>query len=176
MDVDFNSSGQNLFNVFPETFELQLYKAFHVLKNLGCDYFYFLGMDKGHAYRFCTHENWIDLYHEERFVLNDPLKRITEVSNFLILPWQQVTHLNGNEKRTMYGRISFGLFNGLSMSRSYKNRKYNIALATEIKEHDLARYLMLEKADILERFICECISVFEQYMALIYQPLNLIIQ
>ncbi|HHT0594672.1 TPA: hypothetical protein ACTXXA_003279 [Legionella anisa] len=103
--------------------------------------------------------------------MNDPLKRIIEDTKFLILPWNQLTYLHGDEKRTMYGRISFGLFNGLTITREFKGRKYTFALATECKEHDLARYLLLEKIDTLEEFISDCNKLFDQYLALIFKPI-----
>ncbi|KTD47817.1 autoinducer binding domain-containing protein [Legionella quateirensis] len=170
MDVCASMDARSLHNIFPEKFELQLYQAFRALKQLGCDYFYFLGMDSGITYRFCTHDDWIDFYKDEKFILNDPLKRVIENTPFIILPWEQISLLHGNEKKTMYGRISFGLFNGLTISRDYKNRKYVFALATELKEHDLARYLILEKADTLEKFIHACMRLFDQYQLLMITP------
>jgi len=150
-------------NQFPEHFELQFNKIWRSLKMLGCDYFYFLGTDSGMRHRFCTHEDWQDVYYGEKFVLNDPLKRIAENTAFIALPWEQVTHLHGGEKRTMCGRTSFGLYNGLTVAREYQQRKYIFALATELKEHDLARYLMLEKTGTLEKFILDCMKLFDQY-------------
>jgi hypothetical protein len=155
---------------FPEKIELQVYQAFRSLKELGCDYFYFLGQASGNSYRFCTHENWMEAYHGEKFVLNDPLKRVVESTPFIILPWEQISFLHGKEKKTMYGRISFGLFNGLTISREYQNRKYIFALATESKEHDLARYLMLVKTDTLEKAIYDCMKLFDQYLMLMFEP------
>lgn len=152
---------------FPENFELKFHQAFRTLKLLGCDYFYFLGVDAGISYRFCTHDDWMDLYYDEKFILNDPLKRVVENTPFILLPWEQITHLHGNEKKTMYGRISFGLFNGLSIAREHQNRKYIFALATELKEHDLARYLVLEKIDSLEKFVLDCMKLFNQFLLLI---------
>ncbi|HDP0036250.1 hypothetical protein DGG96_16980 [Legionella qingyii] len=160
----------SLHNFFPEKFELQLYQAFRKLKALGCDYFYFLGSDDVATYRFCTHDEWIDFYRDEQFILNDPLKRIIEDAKFLLLPWSQLTYLHSDEKRTMYGRVSFGLFNGLTITREFNSRKYTFALATECKEHDLARYLILEKINTLEELICDCIKLFDQYLALIFKP------
>lgn len=173
MDVQF-ADVNNLHNIFPEKFELQFYKAFRSLKHLGCDYFYFLGLDSGVSYRFCTHENWIDFYKDEKFILNDPLKRVVESTPFIILPWEQISFLHGNEKKTMYGRISFGLFNGLTIAREHKKRKYVFALATELKEHELARYLLLEKIDTLEKFTCDCMRLFDQYLMLMLNPVTLV--
>ena len=150
---------------FPEQFELQFNQAFRTLKLLGCDYFYFLGTDANTRYRFCTHEDWIDFYYDEKFIFNDPLKRIAEKSKFIALPWEQITHLHGDEKKTMCGRIAFGLFNGLTIAREYKKRKYIFALATESKEHDLARYSLLEKIKALEKFIQDCMSLFDRYLS-----------
>ena len=162
------STTNNLKNLFPEKFELQLNKAFRSLKILGCDYFYFLGIDAGISHRYCTHEDWIDFYYDEKFIFNDPLKRIAENSTFVALPWEQITHLHGNEKKTMGGRVSYGLFNGLTIAREYKKRKYIFALATELKEHDLARYLLLEKINPLEKFIQDCMSIFDKYLHLMH--------
>ena len=158
------SATPSIKNLFPEQFELQLNKAFRSLKMLGCDYFYFLGIDAGTSHRFCTHDDWMDIYYDEKFIFNDPLKRIAENATFVALPWAQITHLDGNEKKTMCGRVSFGLFNGLTIAREYQKRKYILALATESKEHDLARYLLLEKITELEKFIQECMSIFDQYL------------
>lgn len=165
---------QNLRNPFPEQFELQFNKAFRLLKALGCDYFYFLGTDGDTSYRFCTHEDWIDFYYDEKFILNDPLKRIAENTTFIALPWQQVAHLHGNEKKTMCGRVSFGLFNGLTIAREHQNRKCIFALATESKEHDLARYLLIEKIDTLEKFIQDCMKLFDQYLLLMFNPVSVV--
>ncbi|STX39273.1 autoinducer binding domain-containing protein [Legionella feeleii] len=172
MDVCATQKARSLPNIFPEKFELQFYQAFHTLKNLGCDYLYFMGLHAGISYRFCTHENWIAFYNDEKFILNDPLKRVAESSTFLVAPWEQVTHLHSNEKKTMSGRISFGLFNGLTLSRQYCNRKYIFALATELKEHDLARYLLLERMDKLERVICDYMRLFNQYLMLMFEPVT----
>ena len=163
---------RNLKNPFPEQFELQLNRAFRSLKILGCDYFYFLGTDAEISCRFCTHEDWMEFYYEEKFILNDPLKRIAENTTFIALPWQQVTHLHGNEKRTMCGRVSYGLYNGLTIAREYQNRKYIFALASELKEHDLARYLLLEKIDSLEKFVQDCMKLFDQYLLLMFNPVS----
>lgn len=48
------------------------------------------------------------------------------------------------------------------------------ALATELMEHDLARYFLLEKAEILEKFMCECMTIFDQYSALLFSPYPLV--
>ena len=172
MDVCAITNAKNLHNFFPESFELQFYQAFRILKNLGCDYFYFLGLEGRSSYRFCTHEDWMDFYHEEKFLLNDPLKRIAYNSKFIITPWDQVTYLHSNEKKTMYGRISFGLFNGLTIAREYHNKKYIFALATELKEHDMARYFLLEKMNQLEQFVCDCMRIFDQYLNLMFKPFS----
>ena len=74
----------------------------------------------------------------------------------------------------MCGRVSFGLFNGLTVSREYQNIKYIFALATELKEHDLARYLLLEKIDSLEKFIQDCMKLFDQYLLLMFNPVPLV--
>ena len=168
-----NSIPNHLYHQFPESFELELNKAIRPLKKIGCDYFYFLGKDAGKSARFCTHEDWIDFYYDEKFILNDPLKRIVEnTSSFIALPWEQVTHLHGHEKKTMYGRVSFGLFNGLSIAREYRKRKYTFALATESKDHDLARYLLLEKIETLEQVIQNCMRVFDQYLLLTFSDVS----
>lgn len=172
MDVGKIATVRNFHNIFPEKFELQFYQIFRSLLSLGCDYLYFLGLDSGITYRFCTHDDWIDFYHDEKFILYDPLKRVINNTSFLVLPWGQVTHLDANEKKTMSGRISFGLFNGLTISRECQKKKYIFALATESKEHDLARYLLLEKIDKLERAIRDCIRLFDQYLLLISKPLS----
>lgn len=163
---------KNLKNPFPEQFELQLNKAFLPLKALGCDYFYFLGIDADTSYRFCTHEDWMDVYYDEGFILNDPLKRIAENTSFVALPWQQVTHLYANDKRTMCGRTSYGLNHGLTIAHGHQNRKYIFALATELKEHDLARYLLLEKTSVLEKFVQDCMKLFDQYLLLMFNPVS----
>ncbi|MFT4058386.1 MAG: hypothetical protein QM652_02445 [Legionella sp.] len=130
-----------------------------------------MGLDAGLSYRFCTHEDWIDFYHDEKLILNDPLKRVIEDTKFIVLPWEQVTHIHGNEKRTMSGRISFGLFNGLTIARKHHNRKYIFALATELKEHDIAKYLLLEKTNQLEKFVSDCMRLFDQYLLLMLEPI-----
>ncbi|HAT8643596.1 hypothetical protein [Legionella pneumophila] len=172
MDVCASTDARSLHNIFPEKFELQFYQAIRSLKQLGCDYFYFLGMDSGITYRFCTHDDWIDFYKDEKFILNDPLKRVVECTPFIILPWEQISLLHGNEKKTMYGRISFGLFNGLTISREYKKRKYVFALATEFKDHDLARYLVLEKMHKLEEVVRDCMRLFDQFQMLMHKPIS----
>lgn len=172
MEVCTINNTKNLHNYFPENFELQFYKIFRKLKNLGCDYFYFLGLDSGISYRFCTNDNWMSFYRDEKFVLNDPLKRIVETTNFIITPWNQITHLHGSEKKTMQGRISYGLFNGLTITREFRSRKYIITLATEMKEHDLARYFLLEKLNHLENFVYECMQLFDQYLTLMFKPVS----
>jgi hypothetical protein len=165
----------NIFNLFPEQFELQLIKALRPLKLLGCDYFYFLGMDGENCHRFCSHEDWIDHYNKEKFSVNDPLKRLVNDTSFIALPWEQLTHLNKNEKKPMDCRISYGLFNGLTIAREYRGKKYILVLATESKEHDLARYLMLEKIEPLEQFVRDCMRLFDQYLLLMSHPVTKVV-
>ncbi len=159
-------TAKNANQLFPEQMELNFNQIFRSLKAMGCDYFYFLGMDGDTRYRFCTHEDWMDLYYDEKFIFNDPLKRIAESATFVALPWEQVTHLHGKEKHAMCDRTSFGLFNGLTIAREHLKRKYIFALATESKEHDLARYLLLEKTIELEKLVQECMKLFDQYLLL----------
>lgn len=155
---------KNFHSLFTEHFELQYYQKFRKLKLLGCDYFYFLGTTETETYRFCTHADWIEIYHEERFLLNDPLKRVIENTKFIVLPWDQLAHIHGDEKRTMLGRVSFGLHNGLTISREHNNRKHIYALATETKDHELAKYLLIEKMHNLQEMVFDCISIFNQYI------------
>ena len=122
MDAD-KQKNNYLYNTFPEQFELQFYKNFLSLKNLGCDYFYFLGLDSQVCHRFCTHENWIDFYYDEKFILNDPLKRIAEKTNFIALPWSQVTYSNSHDKTAIKGRNSFGLYNGITITTERNQKK-----------------------------------------------------
>ena len=165
-----NTEIKNPNSNFPEQFELQFNKIFRPLKRLGCDYFYFLGVNDGMRYRFCTDENWMDFYYDERLIFDDPLKRIAENTTFIALPWHQVSHLHGNEKRTMQGRGSYGLYNGITIAREHQKRKYIFALSTESKEHDLARYLLIEKSDQLKQFVQDCMNLFDQYLMLICNP------
>ncbi|WP_165483101.1 autoinducer binding domain-containing protein [Legionella genomosp. 1] len=167
MDLQLYSKSKNPHNSFPEKFELQFYQAFHTLKKLGCDYLYFLGIENQISYRFCTHDYWMDIYNREKLILNDPLRRITEGSNFILVPWDQITHLHGGEKKTMGARISYGFFNGLTISRQFGNKKFIFAFATELREHDLARFLLLENMDKLEQVIALCIKLYDQYLILV---------
>ncbi|MCE3043961.1 autoinducer binding domain-containing protein [Legionella sp. 16cNR16C] len=164
MDLQAAPKAKNPHNSFHEKFELQFYQAFHTLKRLGCDYLYFLAVENGVSYRFCTHENWMDIYNTEKLILNDPLRRVAESGTFILVPWAQITHLHGNEKKTMCARVSHGLFNGMTISRQFRNRKYIFALATELREHDLARYLLLENMNKLEQVICNYTKLFDQHM------------
>ncbi|HHG8507950.1 TPA: autoinducer binding domain-containing protein [Legionella pneumophila] len=163
-----------LHSTFPEQFELQFYKNFHSLKKLGCDYFYFLGFNSGMSHRFCTDDNWIDFYHNEKLILNDPLKRIADTSTFIVLPWSQITFSKKSEKKAIEGRKSFGLYNGITITREKNNKKYIFALSTEEMNHDLARYLLLEKSHILEDFLTNCMQLFEQYLHIIFKDNRLI--
>ncbi|WP_058508234.1 autoinducer binding domain-containing protein [Legionella quinlivanii] len=170
MDLQLYSKSKNPHSSFPEKFELQFYQAFHTLKKLGCDYLYFLGIENQISYRFCTHEHWMDIYNTEKLILNDPLRRVTETSNFILIPWEQITHLNGKEKNTMCARVSYGFYNGLTISRQFLNRKFIFAFATELREHDLARFLMLENMDVLECLVNTFIKLFDQYLHFIDKP------
>ncbi|RAP34624.1 hypothetical protein B1207_15180 [Legionella quinlivanii] len=170
MDLQLYSKSKNPHGSFPEKFELQFYQAFHTLKKLGCDYLYFLGIEDQISYRFCTHDYWMDIYNTEKLILNDPLRRVSESSNFILLPWTQITHLHGDEKKTMNARSSNGLFNGLTISRQHNNKKYIFALATELKDHDLARYLVLENINTVEQVFSYYIKLFNQYLALQCEP------
>ncbi|HDV5709459.1 autoinducer binding domain-containing protein [Legionella pneumophila] len=155
-----------MFLPFDENQELLFNKQLRPLNALGCDYFYYLVSDcnsKNNSYRFCTHEDWMDFYYEEKLIDNDPLKRIMEQSTHSILPWNQTSFMNKNEKRTMSGRYAFGLFNGLSIVSNYKDKKHIFVLATEHKEHDLARYLLLEKELELKKLMGGCIALFNEY-------------
>lgn len=163
-----------LHSTFPEQFELQFYKNFHPLKKLGCDYFYFLGFNSGLSHRFCTDDNWIDFYHDEKFILNDPLKRIAVASTFIVLPWSQITFSKKAEKKAIEGRQFFGLYNGITITREKNNKKYIFALSTEEMSHDLARYLLLENSHILEDFLTNCMQLFDQYLHMIFRDNRLI--
>ncbi len=151
---------------FNEPFELLFNKQLQPLNSLGCSYFYFLVSDvngQNKSYRFCTHEDWIDFYHYEKMLNHDPLKRMAQSFNFAVIPWKQVCHTNGQEKMTMEGRRDFGLYNGVTITRDFQNKKYIFVLATEYKDHDLARFLLIEKSDQLEVFIQNCMRVFNRY-------------
>lgn len=155
-----------MFHPFDENQELLFNKQLRPLNALGCDYFYYLVSDqtsKSKSYRFCTHEDWMDFYYEEKLIDNDPLKRIMEQSKQSILPWNQTGFMNKNEKQTMSGRSAFGLFNGLSIVSNYKDKNHIFVLATEDKEHDLARYLLLEKNQELKKLMGNCIAQFNEY-------------
>lgn len=172
--MDFSKhQSKYLHSTFPEQFELQFYRNFHSLKKLGCDYFYFLGFDSGISHRFCTDDNWINFYHDEKFIQNDPLKRIAESSTFIALPWSQLTLSKKAEKRSIEGRQSFGLYNGITITRERNNKKYIFALSTEEMNHDLARYLILEKSNILEGFLMNCMKLFDQYLHITLKNQNL---
>lgn len=159
-----SSQIKNVYHCFPEEIEIQFNKIFRLIKILGCDYFYFIGEDTGARHRFCTHVDWLDFYATERLVLNDPLKRVAESSKFIALPWQQVTNLYGKDKLTMSARTSFGLYNGITIAREHQQRKYIFALASELKEHDLGRYLLLEKVDSLQKVVYDTMKLFDQYI------------
>lgn len=151
-----------MYHSFDENQELLFNKQYRPLNVLGCDYFYYLVSDqtsKQNSYRFCTHEDWMDFYYEEKLIDNDPLKRIIENSNSAILPWNQVSSMNKSEKRTMAGRSSFGLYNGLSIVSKFNEKKYIFVMATEHRDHDLARYLLLEKNYELKKLMHDCITV-----------------
>ncbi|HAU1091262.1 TPA: hypothetical protein F8V12_00730 [Legionella pneumophila] len=156
---------KRIFLPFDEKQELHFNKQYRPLNALGCDYFYYLASDqtsKSKSYRFCTHEDWMDFYYEEKLIINDPLKRIIENSNGSILPWNQVSFMNKSEKRTMSGRSSFGLYNGLSIVNNFKGKKHIFVLATEHRDHDLARYLLLEKNYALKKLMHDCITAFDE--------------
>ena len=153
---------KRIYRPFDEKQELMFNKQFRSLNALGCDYFYHLISDtksQNDSYRFCTHENWIDFYYEEQFINHDPLKRIAENSNISVLPWNQASVMNKSEKRTMSGRSSFGLHNGLSIVQKYNDNKYIFVLSTERRDHDLARFLLLEKNYELKKLMYSCIAL-----------------
>lgn len=162
--MDVSKQYRSSFNTFSEEFELKFYEVFSSFKKLGCDYFYFLGVDSGFSYRFCSNENWLDLYYEEKLILNDPLKRMAEKNNFIALPWSQVTHSNLQDKKTIQGRKSFGLHNGITLTRKRNSRKYIFSLSTEEIGHDLARYLLIEKSEMLQKFILSSMNLFDEYL------------
>lgn len=152
------------FHQFNEYQELFINKALRPLNSLGSDYFYYLVKDNeqpNKSYRFCTHENWMDFYYDEKLIENDPLKRIIENSNNAILPWSQASFTNQYEKRTMSGRNSFGLYNGISIVNQYNNKSHIFVMATESSEHDLARYLILEKSQELKKLMRSCMGHFD---------------
>jgi len=151
---------------FDETQELFINKKLRPLNTLGSDYFFYLVSDhtpQNKSYRFCTHEDWMDFYYEEKLINNDPLKRIMESSSNSVLPWSHASFTNKNEKRTMSGRSTFGLYNGLSIVNQYNNRKHIFVMATENKDHDLARYLLLEKSNELKKLMQGCMAHFHNF-------------
>lgn len=164
---------KNPYQHFSEEFKLQIYSVFKKLKALGCDYFYFLGTDGEIRYRFSSQEEWMEIYYSEKFILNDPLKRIAEKSSWIVFPWNQVTHQNSHEKKTMQGRVSYGFYNGLTISRKHLSRQFIFTFATAIREHDLARYLLLEKNKKLEDVIQYCMQLFNQYLHLMHQSISI---
>ena len=153
-----------IYSSFNEAQELQINQAFHPINKLGCDYLYYLSYsstDKNKSYRFCTHDNWLDFYYEEKLIATDPLKRIMINTNNAVLPWDQVNFQNKSEKRTMSARSSFGLNNGISIVSNYNNHKHILVLATEHQEHDIARYLLLKQSYKLTQLMKSCITVFD---------------
>jgi hypothetical protein len=82
-------------------------------------------------------------------------------TNNAVLPWDQVNFQNKSEKRTMSARSSFGLNNGISIVSNYNTHKHILVLATEHKEHDLARYLLLKQSYKLTQLMKSCITVFD---------------
>lgn len=151
---------------FNESFELLLNKQLQPLNSLGCDYFYFLvsaNSNKNKSYRFCTHEDWIDFYHFEKLIQSDPLKRIAQNLDSSVIPWKQVSHSSSQEKKIMEGREDFGLYNGLSITCTQKKKKYIFVLATEYRDHDLARFLLIENRTQLEVMIQNCMRAFSGY-------------
>lgn len=158
-----NDVRKRIYRPFDEKRELLFNKQLRILNALGCDYFYYLVSDpkpQNDSYRFCTHEDWMDFYYEEKLVDHDPLKRIAENANTSVLPWNQASIMNKNEKRTMSGRSAFGLHNGITIVQKYQEKKYIFVLATESREHDMARYLLLERNDELKRLMYGCITSF----------------
>ncbi|CAM2802553.1 autoinducer binding domain-containing protein [Legionella pneumophila subsp. fraseri] len=155
---------KRIFLPFDEKQELLFNKQLRPLNALGCDYFYYLVSDqtsKSKSYRFCTHEDWMTFYYEEKLIENDPLKRIVEKSNISVLPWNQASFMNKHEKQTMSGRSAFGLYNGVSIVSKFNNKNYIFVLATEHRDHDLARYLLLEKNYELKKLMHGCITSLE---------------
>ncbi|HAU0227381.1 TPA: hypothetical protein JBF13_05320 [Legionella pneumophila] len=161
---------KRIFLPFDEKRELLFNKHFRPLNALGCDYFYHLVADskpQNDSYRFCTHEDWMDFYYEEKFIDNDPLKRLAENANISVLPWNQASVMNKSEQRTMSGRSAFGLHNGITIIQKYNDKKYIFVLATESREHDLARYLLHERSGELKRLMQGCITVFDDFTRLV---------
>ena len=160
-----NDVRKKIFRPFKEKQELLFNKQLRPLNALGCDYFYYLVSDTNpdnDSYRFCTHEDWVDFYYEDKLIDNDPLKRVIENSNISVLPWNQASIMNKSEKRTMAGRSAFGLHNGVSIVQKYNGKKYIFVLATESREHDLARFLLLEKNHELKGLMHGCITHFDE--------------
>lgn len=151
---------------FSEHFELELFKAYRALKALGCDYLYFLGKNSEQSFRFCTDESWIRFYHEDKILPHDPLKRIAETSRFLVLPWEQVSYLNPDERTAMNKRDYYGYFNGLTVARNTGQNTYIFAFSTELKNHNLSAYLLHEKIKVLESTIGRYIELFNQNISL----------
>lgn len=154
-----------IYSSFTEPQELKLSKALRPIHKLGCDYLYYLNYNPtSHniSYRFCTHEDWLDFYHEESLVTADPLKRVMINSKNAVLPWEQVNFQNKAEKQTMSARTSFGLNNGISIVCDYNNNKHILVLATENKEHDLARYLLQEQCHMLNTLMKNCIAILDE--------------
>ncbi|BCA95221.1 hypothetical protein TUM19329_15820 [Legionella antarctica] len=105
----------------------------------------------------------MDFYYEEQFIDHDPLKRIAENTHISVLPWNQASVMNKNEKRTMSGRSAFGLHNGVTIIQKYQDKRYIFVLATESRDHDLARYLLLERSDELKKLMQGCITIFDEF-------------
>lgn len=161
---------KRIFLPFDEKHELLFNKQLRPLNALGCDYLYYLVSDQtsnNKSYRFCTHEDWMDFYYEEKLIDNDPLKRIVEKSNISILPWNQASFINKHEKQTMSGRSAFGLYNGVSIVSKFNDKKYIFVMATEHRDHDLARYLLLEKNYELKKLMHGCITLFDDFNGII---------
>lgn len=106
------------------------------------------------------------MYYEEKFIQNDSFKRIAEYNKSVVLPWDQVTHLDEKERRTMEGRNSFGLHHGLTISQHKSGRSFTFVFATETKEHLLAQYILHEKSEQLKSTIKDLVSVFDQHVLL----------
>ncbi len=146
-------------NPFTEDLELQLFSFYKQFSLYGCTYMYYTITDpnKGRI-RFTTNEDWIRLYLEDNLVSHDPIKIICEQKRNAILSWKNIPISSRSQKKTMEGRNSFGLHDGMNIIHfDEKNGLHKIlALCTDCKSHNFSQEILennpLFKENIMKIF------------------------
>lgn len=135
---------------FSSEFYSAFYQQFNALNEIGVTYLYYTYVNGGYRKSISNYEEWMDIYRSEDLIKHCTLKRLAENHAPMVIPWGDITYLNLDERKVMQARNSYHMLNGLTISRKRDEGTEVIVLATDSPAHDLARYIIRDKSEIVQ--------------------------